>query len=95
MNKDTTSAEEKVSELAGFLKNWAITDPETTLILGNVRRMLYEAHTAGASAMLQRVRRGIPKETQQLDDATWGLNKMRADILSHLDTLQKEIEGNK
>lgn len=53
---------------------------------------------AGAAAMLERVREGVPKElpTNATDlSENHAHNGCRNTILSHLDTLQKELEGNK
>jgi len=42
--------EAEVRKLTEYLKDWAITDPEVTLILGNVRRIMIAVRDATAKA---------------------------------------------
>jgi hypothetical protein len=101
--KDTTSVEEKISE---FEKEWMIGSYQKRNgervpyieFYGWLRTALLEAHTAGASAMLQRVREIGIKMVTDLDkryedtiDREYAYGSMFIGKL--LDTLQKEIEG--
>jgi len=100
--KDTTSIEEKVKTLKPTIskKIHGIFGTREELYIRSdaVTIALLEAHTAGASTMLQRVREGIDdipytSEALSSNDTRRGYDAMRGEILSHLTTLQKEIDG--
>jgi len=95
MNKDTTSVEEKMQEFDRiYIDDNMWKSDDESMAYASVEGMrkwifdaLLEAHTAGASAMLQRVRDYVSREcVKSLDTDT-------ARLLHHLATLQKEIEG--
>lgn len=51
MNEETQKAtdrnnviEPRVAELGKYLRDWAVVEPEISLILGNVRRLLGEVY---------------------------------------------------
>lgn len=105
MNKDTTSVEDTIKEQQEkvFKQHNLPADNFALLGAAQLEHIVAGCVHAGASAMLQRVREGVPHEiryaTANFDPFRDGVmqerNACREAILSHLDTLQKEIEGNK
>jgi hypothetical protein len=96
--KDTTSVEE-VRAISDEIWNYG-----GKITHNQLDSLVQKAHTAGASAMLQRVREDMPavlEKHEDKGDERYGwvkhnntvLGRIEDDLLSHLTTLQKENEG--
>ncbi len=75
------ATEPLLKELHGYLKNWAVMEPEMSLILGNVRRMLRTVRQEGKMAGRREVVEGIKSKAEEAVD---GLYYVRIELLEAL-----------
>ena len=61
----TQSIEVYVMEMIKYLKDWAITDPELTLIIGNMRRMMREFYRDKTTQLLTELEQRVKGEIKE------------------------------